>query len=251
MTVKEFYEYLCRELPQEWACEGDYDGMSCCPDADAEVEKVLIALDATEAVVDEAIEEGCQVILAHHPMLFGGIKEICDGEFRSNKLIKLIKNNIAVMSFHTRLDAAPGGVNDILSALIGLKNAIPFGEKGIGRIGELETPMTAEALAVTVKNTLGAPYAEYADAGRMIKKVAVVGGAASSTVADAMSLGADAFVSGEIKHNFMTDAPDLGMTMIAAGHFYTENPVCARLFELTAAVDLIPIITYSNRAAAV
>ncbi len=251
MTVREFYEYLSRELPVEWACEGDYDGMSCCPDADAEVEKVLIALDATDAVVDEAIEEGCQVILTHHPMLFGGIKEICDGEFRSDKLIKLIKNDIAVMSFHTRLDAASGGVNDILAALLGLKNVTRFGEKGLGRIGELDEPMTAEELAVTVKNTLGAPFVEYADAGHMIKRVAVVGGAASSTVSDAMKEYADAFVSGEIKHNFMTDAPDMGMTMIAAGHFYTENPVCARLFELTAAVELIPIITYSHRTGVV
>ncbi len=247
MTVKEFYEYLSRELPLEWACEGDFDGMSCCPNADIEVEKVLIALDATEAVVDEAIEEGCQVILAHHPMLFGGIKEIHDGEFRSNKLIKLIQNNIAVMSFHTRLDAAPGGVNDILSALIGLKSLVPFGEKGLGRIGELDEPMTAEALAVTVKSTLGAPFVEYADAGRLIKRVAVVGGAGSSDIYDALAAGVDAFVSGEIKHNYMTDAPDMGMSMVAAGHFYTENPVCARLFELTAAVDLIPIITYSHR----
>lgn len=248
MTVKEFYEYLNRELPIEWACEGDFDGMSCCPNSDVEIERVLIALDATEAVVDEAIEEGCQVILTHHPMLFGGITEVCDGEFRSNKLIKLIKNDIAVMSFHTRLDAAEGGVNDILAALLGLKNVVRFGEKGLGRIGELDVPVSAEELAVTVKNTLGAPYVEYSDANRPIKRVAVVGGAASSMVAEALAEGADAFVSGEIKHNFMTDAPDTGMTLIAAGHFYTENPVCARLFELTAAVDLIPIITYSHRA---
>ncbi len=184
-------------------------------------------------------------------MLFGGIKEICDGEFRSNKLIKLIRNNIAVMSFHTRLDAAPGGVNDILSALIGLKSLVPFGEKDLGRIGELDEPMSAEMLAVTVKSTLGAPFVEYADAGRLIKRVAVVGGAGSSEVYDALAAGADAFVSGEIKHNYMTDAPDIGMTMIAAGHFYTENPVCARLFELTAAAGLIPIITYSNRVIAI
>lgn len=251
MTVKEFYEYLSRELPLEWACEGDFDGMSCCPNGDIEIERVLIALDATEAVVDEAIEEGCQVILTHHPMLFGGIAEVCDGEFRSNKLIKLIKNDIAVMSFHTRLDAADGGVNDILAALLGLKNVVRFGEKGLGRIGELDVPVSAEELAVTVKNTLGAPYVEYADAGRPIKRVAVVGGAASSMVGEALAEGVDAFVSGEIKHNYMTDAPDTGMTLIAAGHFYTENPVCARLFELTAAAELIPIITYSHRAVVV
>ncbi len=247
MTVKEFYEYLCRELPAEWSCEGDCDGMSCCPDAGREVTRVLIALDATDAVVDEAIEEGCEVILTHHPMLFGGIKEVSDGELRSNKLIKLIKNDIAVMSFHTRLDAAEGGVNDILTALLELKNIVRFGEQGLGRIGELEEPISAEQLAVTVKNTLGAPFVEYADAGKLIKRVAVVGGAASSMVADALETGADAFISGEIKHNFMTDAPDMGLTMISAGHFYTENPICARLFELTAAVELIPIITYSHR----
>ena len=124
--------------------------------------------------------------------------------------IKLIKNDIAVMSFHTRLDAAEGGVNDILAALLGLKNVVRFGEKGLGRIGELDVPVSAEELAVTVKNTLGAPYVECSDANRPIKRVAVVGGAASSMVGEALAEGVDAFVSGEIKHNYMTDAPDMG-----------------------------------------
>lgn len=253
MTVKEFYKYMCEKLPLEWALDGDSDGMSCCPDPDREVKNVLIALDATGSIIDEAIEEGYDVILTHHPMLFGGVRDVNAENYKGNKLIKLIKAGVAVMSFHTRLDAAEGGVNDMLAALLNLKNVERFGEKGLGRIGELEYPMFAADFAMVVKDTLVAPFAEYSDAGKMIKRVAVCGGSAGSLISDAIAVGADALVGGEFKYHDMTDSADYGISLIAAGHFYTENPVCAKLFELAAAADedIIPTISFSNRTGSV
>jgi len=253
MTVKEFYEYMCEKLPIEWALDGDFDGMSCCPDPEREVKNVLIALDATSDIVDEAVNEGYDVILTHHPMLFGGIDGVVAGNYRSDKLIKLIRAGISVMSFHTRLDAAEGGVNDMLASLLNLKNVERFGEKGIGRVGELECPMFAEDFAMIVKDTLVAPFAEYSDCGKMIKKVAVCGGSAGSLIGDAIAVGADALVGGEFKYHDMTDSADYGISLIAAGHFYTENPVCAKLFELAseAGEDIIPTISFSNKTGAV
>lgn len=251
MNVKEFYEYMCRELPSELSLEGDSDGMSCCPDPEREVRTVLIALDATAAVVDEAIEEGYDIILTHHPMLFGGVDEIVAGNYKSDKLIKLIRAGVSVMSFHTRLDSADGGVNDILAKLIGLKNVTRFGEKGLGRIGELETPVLAEALACRVKEVCAAPVVEYSDCGKLIKRVAVTGGSAGSMINDAIEGGADALVGGEFKYHDMTDSADYGISLFAAGHFFTENPVCVKLFELVSAVGIIPTIIFSNRTGTV
>lgn len=247
MTVKEFYEYMCRRLPVEQRLDFDYDGMSCCPDPEAQIEKVMICLDVTDTVVDEAIEDGCNVILAHHPMLFGGVKEVVSENYRGEKLIKLIKNNISVMSFHTRLDGAEGGVNDTLADIIGVTVTGRFGEKGIGRIGELETPMTAQMLASLLKTSLGAPYVEYSDCGKLIKKVAICGGSFNFLIDAAIAEGVDAFIGGEASYHSLTDSPDRGISLFAAGHFYTENPVCGKLFEIVAECDLMPIITFSNR----
>lgn len=251
MTVNEFYKFLCDRIPSELTLDGDRDGMSCCPSPEREVTKVLIALDCTQAVIDEAIEEECEVILTHHPMLFGGVSEIVAGEYRSDKLIKLIKNDIAVMSFHTRLDALDGGVNDILAALLGLTNVTRFGENGLCRIGELEAPTYAEELAYRVKNTLMCPFVEYSDAERPIRKVAVCGGSGKSMIGEAIAAGADAFVSGEFGHHPLTDSADMGITLIAAGHYFTENPVLSKLFELCAEADVLSIMTFSNRVGAI
>ena len=151
------------------------------------------------------------------------------------------------MGFHTRLDAIDGGVNDILAKLLGLFDIEKFGEGNIGRIGSLPAPITAEELAVLVRDTLGAPRVEFSDCGKPITRVAVVGGSGSDELSAAIFAGADAFVSGELKYHAMTDSSDYGISLVAAGHFYTDNPVCSRLFELCAEADVIPTITFSNR----
>ena len=247
MNVREFYAYMCGKIPAELTLTGDRDGMSCCPDPGREVNRVMIALDVTDSVIDEAAEDGCEVILSHHPMLYGGIDSVCADEYSGNRIIKLVRSGISVMSFHTRLDAAEGGVNDLLADSLGLEVISRFAENGICRLGVLDAPVSAPLFADRIRQALGAPFVEYSDGGRLITKVAVCGGSAGSMIGEAIAAGADALVGGEIGYHRLTDGPGNGISLFAAGHFYTENRVCHRLFELTAEAGLIPVITFSNR----
>ena len=143
------------------------------------------------------------------------------------------------MSYHTRLDAVAGGVNDALAEVFGLHDVVPFGEGGeaIGRIGTLETAALLDEFAGRVKAVTGAPSVQVADAGRAVYRVALLGGGGSGDVMAAFAAGADTYLTGELKHNQLTDAPELGMNLIAAGHFYTEDHICKRLCELVLEFD--------------
>lgn len=239
MTVIELYKALDAAIPRTLSCDWDNDGLMCCPLPERQVEKVLIALDITEEVVDDAIAGSFDVILSHHPIIFKGLKAVEPANAVARKTIKLIQNGIAAMSFHTRLDAVAGGVNDVLAARLGLKDVEPFGVDAvpIGRIGSLESPMTLEAFAEQVKQALHVPTLSVADAHRPVHRVAVLGGSGSDDVGAAMAAGADTYVSGNLKYNQMVDAPDEGINLIEAGHFYTEQPICYRLAETVKELD--------------
>ena len=234
MTVRELYAFLNEKIPPSLSCEWDNDGLMCCPDPDAPVKRVLVALDITAAVVRQAIEGGYDVIISHHPLIFSPLRAVEPSNHVARKVIDLLRANIAAMSFHTRLDAVVGGVNDVLAAALGLENAEAFGENGeaIGRVGTLKAPITLAAFATIVKRATGADAVQVSDAGKPVFRVAVLGGSGSDDVSAAARAGADTYLSGELKHNYLTDAPECGMNLVAAGHFYTENPVCARIREL-------------------
>ncbi len=239
MKIKELYQYIDARIPRSLSCEWDNDGLMCCPDGEREVHKVLVALDVTDDVCDTAIDGGYDVIVTHHPFIFKGLKAINGEDHVSARAIKLISNGIAVMSFHTRLDAVEGGVNDMLATLLDVKNVTVFGNGGetIGRIGELEQPMDIAAFARKVKNVLEATVVFYADAKLPVKRVAVLGGSGSDDIRAALAAGADTYVSGELKYHDMTDASGMGINLIEAGHFYTEYPVCHVLRELIVGAD--------------
>ena len=237
MTVRELYEILNEKIPPSLSCPWDNDGLMCCPDGARAVSRVLVALDVTDAVVHRATEEGYDLIVSHHPLIFKGLKAVNEESFIAAKAIDLIRNGISVMSFHTRLDALDGGVNDVLAARLGLCNAEPFGEEGIGRIGDLAEPMSAEQFAALVKQALGAPVVALADAGRPVSRVAVLGGGGSDDADAAHAAGADTYVTGELKYHQMVDAPEAGMNLIEAGHFYTEYPICEELRAMLLAID--------------
>lgn len=239
MTVMGLYKALDTAIPRSLSCDWDNDGLMCCPLPDKQVEKVLIALDITEEVVDDAIEGGFDVILSHHPIIFKGLKAVEPGNAAARKTIALIRNGIAAMSFHTRLDALTGGVNDVLAERLGLRDTEPFGvdEVPIGRVGELEYEMTLDAFAELVKTALHVPAVSVADAHRPVRRVAVLGGSGSDDVGAAMAAGADTYVSGNLKYNQMVDAPDEGINLIEAGHFYTEQPICYHLADMVKALD--------------
>ena len=248
MTVKELYAYLEAQIPRALSCDWDNDGLMCCPNADAEVRRVLVALDVTGEVVERAIEGKYDLIVSHHPLIFRPIKALSPGECVADKVIRLLLAGISVMSFHTRLDAGTGGVNDVLAHKLRLSDVQTFGPDGeaIGRIGTLQTEMTLNGFARLVKEVTGAPYVQISSAGVPVRRVALLGGGGSGDLPAAAAAGADTYLTGELKHDQLTEAPERGMNLVMGGHFYTENPVCEHLTELLAAADATLIVDTVN-----
>ena len=237
MTVTELYKNFCEYLPEDLRCEWDNDGIMVCPDSGAEVKKVLVALDVTEEIVDYAIECGFDLIVSHHPLIFRPLNTVTEENHISRKVVKLIANAISVFSFHTRADRARGGVNDRLADVIGIKNAVPFGEDGLGRIGNLPEEYELEIFADAVKLSLGADMIKISDGYNAVKRVAVVGGDGKDFVKAALEMGADTYVSGRLSYNVMAEAAEMGINLIEAGHFFTEQPVTEFFSEIISKFD--------------
>ncbi len=245
MNVRQLFAQLNARIPRALSCDWDNDGLMCCPEGDREVRRVLVALDATAEVCDKAIDEGYDLILTHHPFIFKGLRALEDENAIAAKAMGLIRAGVAVMSFHTRLDALEGGVNDTLASVLGLEDVESFEDDRLplGRVGELREAMSLEDFAKSVKDALGCPFVLASDAGREVKRVAVLGGDGKSFISAARAVGADTFVSGRIDYHSMTDSPDLigaPINLIEAGHFYTEFPVCKTLCDMIA--DIAPEI---------
>lgn len=238
MTVKQLYEYLNAFAPRALSAEWDNDGVACCMDEARPVRRVLVALDATERIVEKCVQGGFDVLLTHHPLLFRGVKALTPSRTVPRKLLALIKADVTAMSFHTRLDAAKGGVNDILAELLGLENVIPFGPEGeeMGRIGDLPFAVSAQEYAITVCKKLNIP-AVLLSGDRPVRRVAVLGGEGGDFVDAAIEAGADLFIAGRIGYHCMLDGAEEGVALIEAGHFATEVAICERLAELVRVAD--------------
>ena len=251
MNVRELYDILNKKIPKELSCEWDNDGLMCCPDGSREVKKILVTLDVTAGAISYARENQIDVIISHHPFIFKGLKAINEESHIALGAMELIRGGISVMSFHTRLDALCGGVNDTLAELLELSKIIPFGNGGeeIGRIGEAEGEITLFELAEKVKDVTGAPCVLVADAKKKVKRVALLGGEGGDDIGAAIAAGADTYVSGRLGYHNMTDAPERGINLIEAGHFYTEFPVCFTLEKMIKEIDpkISTEVYYSNR----
>ncbi len=232
MTVKELYELFCERIPEDLSEPWDNDGIMCCPDGERRVERVLLALDVTEEIVDYAVKGGFDLIISHHPLVFHKLCGIDAENHVSRKLMRLIKEGISVFSFHTRADRVEGGVNDCLATLLGLTDIGPLGESGLGRIGRLDTRdvVSVEKFAQSVKAALGVEKILVSSAYCPVRTVAVVGGDGKDCLKEALYEGADTYVSGRIGYNIMEEAPEMGINLIEAGHYATEFPVL-RFFE--------------------
>ena len=232
MTVNELYAKLNALIPSSLSCEWDNDGLMCCPDGTAEVRRALITLDVTEELVDYAIEYGFDLIISHHPLVFKPLKSLVEDDHISRKVIKLLNNGISVFSFHTRADKVSGGVNDKLAELLSLENVRPFGDDYLGRIGTIEGPCDLQDFAYRVKQLTGSDMIRYADGYNDVFKVAVVGGDGKDYVRAAIEAGADTYVSGRMSYNVMEEAAEMGINLIEAGHYFTEQPVTEFFKEL-------------------
>ena len=237
MTVRELYEMLSDRIPEDLREEWDNDGIMCCADDLASVNRVLVTLDVTEEIVDYAIDNGFDLILSHHPLVFKPIKSIDPENHVSRKLIKLIKAGVSVVSLHTRADKVRGGVNDCLARMLGLLDVEVFGDDCLGRIGHLERETSLEEFAARVKSALGIEKVMVSDAYNPVYSVALVGGDGKGYIGEAIENGADTYLSGRIGYNTMEEAAEMGINLIEAGHYATEFPVTKFFSNLLLKID--------------
>lgn len=219
-TVKDFYDYLNSLAPFETQEDWDNSGM-LVGDFGAEVEKAVVVLGVTEQAVTKAAELGASLIISHHPVIFNAMKSFVKGSVP----YELAANGINAICCHTPLDIAQGGTNDTLARLLGFEATV--GENPILRFADIPETTAAE-LSAHVAEALNAKV-RCADAGKRIKRVAICTGSGASLMEDAGEI--DAFITGDAGHHDFLDAVQSGITLIAAGHYETENPIVAVLTE--------------------
>ena len=236
MTVQNVLDYLHTLAPASMKYEWDNVGL-LCGRRDQEVKKILVALDPFEHVCREAADWGAELIVTHHPIIFQALKAITDDTSIGRSILQLCRHGIAAINAHTNLDQAPGGVNDVLAQALGLQNVEvinacgvdPEGNQwGLLRCGQVQE-QTLQDFLQNAKDRLGCKGLRYVDGGRPVRKVAMGGGSCAGGMLDALDAGCDTFVTADVKYNQFWDAQDLGLNLIDAGHFATENPVVAVL----------------------
>lgn len=228
MKIKDVFTALERFAPlplqEDWDNAGLQVGVT-----EAEVSGALLCLDVTESVVDEAIEKGCNLIVSHHPLVFRGLKLISDRNYVQRCVMKAIKHDVVIISMHTNLDAAKGGVNDEIAKRLGLHNirfTTPTEKAGIecsiGSIGELPTPLSSREFIALVKQTFNAgAVLTNGLLDREIRTVAVGGGSCGDFVGMAERAGADAFITGEMHYHEYFDHDNIQIAVI--GHYESEQ----------------------------
>ncbi len=197
------------------------------------VTRVLIALDLTPAVLDEAIQKEASMILTHHPLLFRAPSSIRDDDFIGRLILQLARENITLYSIHTNLDAAPKGVSFGFAEILGLQNVTflspnPDDRSGMGVIGHLSTPEPFPLFLERIHQRLNTPVLRYTgSAEARINKVAVCGGSGGSLIQSALNASADAYVTADLGYHrfFEIFGPDgqCRMALIDAGHYETEK----------------------------
>lgn len=228
-TVSEIYSYLCTLAPIELQMGFDNSGIQIGR-GQAAVSKVVTALDVTDDVIQEAIEIGAELIISHHPLMFHPPKLIIDHDLTSRKILTLAEKRIAVISMHTNLDIAEGGVNDVLINILGAEAEGEL-EDGCGRIGTLSEEISMRDFLLRCKAVLHTDGLRFYDSGRPVKKLAVMGGAGGDSVMRAFEMNCDTYVTADIKYHQFLEAAELGINLIDGDHYGTENPVIPYLTD--------------------
>lgn len=232
-TVADILKFIETIAPPYMKESWDRVGLNC-GHLDRQVDTVLVALCPSVEACREAKDVGAQVLLTHHHLIWEpGF--VTDADTQGKNTLFLIENGIASINAHTNLDLAPGGVNDALAAVLGLEDpqiinpvgtdaeGRPYGLLRCGSVPEQSLP----GFLAHVKEALGCKGLRYVDGGKPVRRVAVGGGACGGDIHEAIAAGCDTFITGDVKYNHFRDAYDLGLTLIDAGHFHTENPIVA------------------------
>ena len=232
MKVKEIANLIENVAPVCYASPWDNVGLNI-GDLNAEVNKVMLTLDVTPSVVAQAIEENCELIISHHPFIFDELKSIDFNTPMGNMINLLVSNKMSVYSCHTNMDSADGGINTNLARMFGLDNVVvlerneKYENVGIGRVGKLKKSITAEELVNETKTLLNTPFVRVVSNNLKdeIECLAVASGSCGDLIALAKEKGADAIITADVKYHQALEALDIGICVIDAGHFPTENHV--------------------------
>ena len=223
--MKQLEEFCPASFAQDWDNVGLQAGR-----ADKEVKKVLIALDCTSEIVDEAVRCGADLVLTHHPLLFNGIRHVTDQDFVGRRIVRLLQNDISLYSMHTNFDVMgmAGEAAEKLRLLhpdvLEVTYEDSISREGLGRIGELPEHMTLEETAQLVKEVFRLPGVRcYGDPQQAIVTVAVMPGSGKDELDLAAEKGADVMITGDVSHHAGLDALEKGIAVIDAGHYGVEK----------------------------
>lgn len=236
--VSEIYTYIDSFAPFSTQEKWDNSGL-LTGSMNKKVSKVLVTLDITNEVADEAAEIGAELIIAHHPVIFKPLYSLSENE----PSCKLLKSGISAICVHTPYDVAEGGMSDILMNLVGFEKSEGIleitGQRnksyGFGTIGVASQEYMADALAEKLKNVLGCTVIRYTDGEKPIKKAAFCTGSGGNLIEAALNQGADAYITSEVKHDQWLLAKQRGISVFDCGHFHTENIGMIRLCKMLAA----------------
>ena len=226
MKAYEIASIIEKEAPLSLAYSWDNVGI-LCGDSEKEIKKALLTLDVNEFTVNEAIQNNCDMIISHHPILLGGIKRIDFSTSDGRMLKNLIKNEIVVFSAHTNMDTAKNGINTVLADLFELTDAKILEENGeetgLGRYGNLQKSVSLDEFCETVKTKLNTPHIRVCgDLKAKIKTVAVASGSCSDIIPLAKEKGCDVIITADMKYHNAMDSVFSGISVIDAGHYPTE-----------------------------
>lgn len=233
MKCSDIIEKLEELAPLSLACDWDNPGL-LAGSRGKEVNRILLALDASDEVVEQAVSGGYDMLITHHPLIFKPLKKINDGDFIGRRLLKLIGSGISYYAMHTNFDTAPGCMADLAARRLGLTGCQVLevcgenqtGPYGIGRVGMLKQEMTLKELGALVKTAFGLPFVTVYGMDTFqntVQTAAVSPGAGSSVISYAIQSQAQVLITGDIGHHAGIDAIADGLAVIDAGHYGLEH----------------------------
>ena len=228
MLCQEIIDIIEKSYPEKYALDWDNVGLLAGRD-DKEVKRVYIALDATDEVVAAAVERGADMLITHHPLIFGALKQVTNRDFIGRRIIKMLQNDISYYAMHTNYDVL--GMADLSGKMLHLSDAKVLEvtwddgcQEGIGRVADLEEAITLAECAAAVKDSFNpGPVKVFGDLACKVKRIAISPGAGKSMIGAALGKKADVLVTGDIDHHTGIDAVADGLCIIDAGHYGVEH----------------------------
>lgn len=229
MQCRDFIKLLQKQSPEDMALDWDNPGL-IAGRMNKEVKRVLLAVDVTDAIVQQAIELKVDMLITHHPLIFASIRKVNSEDFIGRRLISLISNDINYYAMHTNFDVC--GMADYCSEILGLENCeilevtgeLDGKPQGIGRVGSFSENHTLREIAEMVKERFSIPWVKvFGNLDVKPGKIAISSGAGKSMIGPALSMGAELLITGDIDHHAGIDANASGLAIIDAGHYGIEK----------------------------